>query len=51
MAKQSAKQKANTARMKMISGEAKKIYKDNPKMEWTNAIKKASTKLKKQGKL
>lgn len=51
MPSKAANKKANTARMKMISGEASKIYKENPKLKWTSAIKKASTKLKKQGKL
>lgn len=41
----------NKKRMKMISSLAKKIYAENPKLKWTNAIKKASTQLKKEGKL
>jgi hypothetical protein len=44
--------KANTSRMKLISAEAKLIYKDGKGgMKWTSAIKKASDKLKKDGKL
>lgn len=47
-----ATKKSNTSRLKMISTEAKKLYKDgNGGMKWTAAIKKASTNLKKQGKL
>ena len=44
--------KAGTNRMSMISAEAKKIY-DGKKagIKWTDAIKKASAKLKKEGKL
>lgn len=41
----------NKKRMKLISHKAQEIYKDNPKLKWTTAIKKASTKLKKEGKL
>jgi len=40
----------NTNRMKMISTRAKKIYKPKT-MKWTDAIKKASEELKKEGKL
>ena len=39
--------KSNTNRMKEISSEAKKIYAENPKMKWTDCIKKASQNLKK----
>jgi len=38
---------ANKNRMKEISAEAKKIYAENPKMKWTDCIKKASQNLKK----
>ena len=40
---------ANTKRMTMISGRAKKIRKRGE--VWTNAIKRASTQLKREGKL
>ena len=44
--------KANTSRMSMISHEAKKIYNEGKSgIKWTSAIKKASEKLKKEGKL
>ncbi len=43
--------KENTNRMKMISSLAKKIYAEGKTKKWTDAIKKASTELKKQGKL
>jgi len=44
--------KENTNRMSMISSEAKKMYNGGKGgMKWTEAIKKASTKLKKEGKL
>jgi hypothetical protein len=43
---------ANTKRVKMISKEAKKLYDhDKSGIKWTDAIKKASTELKKKGKL
>lgn len=42
---------ANTNRMKMISTLAKKIYADGGAKKWTDAIKKAATQLKKEGKL
>jgi hypothetical protein len=46
------KKKANTSRMSIISSEAKKIYNDGKSgMKWTDAIKKASVKLKKEGKI
>jgi hypothetical protein len=43
--------KENTNRMKMISARAKKIYAEGKAKKWTDAIKKASTELKKEGKL
>lgn len=44
--------KSNTSRMKLISTEAKNIYQDGKSgIKWTTAIKKASDKLKKEGKL
>lgn len=46
-----AHKSANTKRVTMISTRASKIYKAHPKMEWTDAIKKASKELKKEGKL
>ncbi len=44
---------ANTNRMKLISTEAKKLYKEGKGevKKWTEAIKKASAKLKKEGKI
>jgi len=45
-----ARKDDNTNRMKMISTRAKEIYKPK-KMKWTDAIKKASKELKKEGKL
>jgi hypothetical protein len=42
---------ANTERMKLISSEAKALFAKHPNMKWTDAIKKASTNLKKAGKL
>lgn len=43
--------KANTNRMKMISSLAKKIYAEGKTKKWTDAIKKAATQLKKEGKI
>ena len=44
--------KEGTNRMTMISSEAKKMYNGGKGgMKWTEAIKKASAKLKKEGKL
>jgi protein-disulfide isomerase-like protein with CxxC motif len=43
--------KENTNRMKMISALAKKIYAEGKTKKWTDAIKKASTQLKREGKL
>jgi len=40
----------NKSRMTLISKEAKKIYKPG-KMDWTDAIKKAANKLKKEKKI
>lgn len=51
MAKKSATKKANTNRMSMISSRAKEIRAKKPTMKWTDAIAKASTELKKEGKL
>ena len=41
---------AGSSKLKLISGLAKKIY-DPSKMKWTDAIKKASAQLKKEGKI
>ena len=46
-----AKKSANTNRMKLISARAKTLYKPGGKLKWTEAISKASTQLKKEGKL
>jgi len=44
--------KENTSRMAMISHEAKKIYNGGKSgIKWTDAIVKASNKLKKEKKL
>jgi hypothetical protein len=43
--------KDNTNRMKMISSLAKKMYQEGKAKKWTDAIKKASAELKKQGKI
>lgn len=45
------KKSANTNRMKLISARAKEIYASGKAKKWTDAIKKASTELKKEGKL
>lgn len=46
-----AKKSANTNRMKVISARAKEIYAAGKTKKWTDAIKKASAELKKEGKL
>jgi len=44
--------KKATSKLTLISAEAKKIYDvGKSKMKWTDAIKKASAKLKKEGKI
>lgn len=43
--------KANKNRMSMISARAKEIYATGKVKKWTDAIKKASDQLKKEGKL
>jgi len=50
VAKKSAKSGSGN-RMTIISGRAKELRLANPKMEWTDAIKKASALLVKEGKL
>jgi hypothetical protein len=45
------KKSANTNRMKLISSRAKEIYATGKVKKWTDAIKKASTELKKEGKI
>lgn len=46
--KQSAKQKANTARFKKVIENAKKIRQKNPKLAWKDAVKKAWAEEKKK---
>jgi len=41
----------NKNRMKLISERAKSIYTSGKAKKWTDAIKKASAELKKEGKL
>ena len=50
MAKTSAKS-ANKARMTMIQGEAKKIWAEGKCKKYSDAVKKACDKLKKEGKM
>ena len=38
-------------RMTLISGRAKEIYAEGKTKKWTDAIKKASVELKKEGKI
>lgn len=42
---------ANKKRMQMIVDRAHQVRKEKPTMKWTDAIKKASDQLKKEGKL
>lgn len=51
MAKKAAPKKANTNRMSLISARAKELYATGKIKKWTDAIKKASAELKKEGKL
>ena len=41
----------NKERMTLISARARKLFDAATNMKWTDAIKKASTELKKEGKL
>ena len=49
--KAAAPKKANTNRMTIISSRAKEIYATGKVKKWTDAIKKASAELKKEGKI
>lgn len=42
---------ANTERMTLISGRAKKLHGAATNMKWTDAIKKATAELKKEKKI
>lgn len=49
--KKSSGKSANTNRMKLISSRAKEIYTSGKVKKWTDAIKKASQELSKEGKI
>jgi hypothetical protein len=45
------KKKSGVSSIKLISERAKAIWKGSGKEKWTNAIKRASKELKKEGKI
>lgn len=51
MAKKASVKSANKARMNLIQGEAKKLWATGKYKLYHQAVKQASTNLKKQGKL
>jgi hypothetical protein len=45
------KKKSGTSTITLISARAKKIWKGTGKEKWTDAVKRASKELKKEGKI